>query len=469
MGSDGGRGDRRLIVRARGWITVGIVGLLVAGAAGWAVQSGAVRVNGFGAGGTGGPGVASSGPFAGERALQVRMDTVASGPLVRTVSAPGTVEPRTKVQVSAQVLAKITALPFREGERVAKGDVLVRLDGRDLVAALESAQAGLRGQEANLKGAQADEVQARLDLERTRGLFPRDVTKAQLEAAEAALLRAEARTLASVQTIEQARASITRARKDLENTTITSPIDGVIVKLNAEVGETVVVGTLNNASSVIMEVADLADMLMKARVDEANIAPVVAGQRALVTIAAYRDRQIVGRVERVGLKQQLFRDGTSYFEVEIALDKPKELTLGSGLTSSADIEVQTFADAVKVPSQAVLDRRLDELPKEVSQDPIVDRNKTVTRVVFVVGPDGLALARPVRIGASDLTHTQVLAGLAAGDRIVVGPFRALGELKHELPVIEEGTKDAEGNTLGRKPGEGTGGGIRFSGPGGGPR
>ena len=447
-------------MRARWWVGLGVLGLVCVGGAVAAMSTGVVRL-GFSGGGSGG--------FGGARPMEVRIEGAKRGALVRTISAPGTVEPRTKVQVSAQVLAKILALPFREGETVRAGDVLVRLDGRDLAAALESTQAGLRAQEANLKGSQADLIQARLELERTRSLFPRDVTKAQLESSEAAALRAESRVLAGEQAIEQARAAITRSKKDLENTVITSPIDGIIVKLNAEVGETVVVGTLNNASSVIMEVADLSDMLMKARVDEVNIAPVKADQRALVTIAAYRDTLVVGRIERVGLKQQLFRDGTSYFEVEVALNKPEGLMLGSGLTCSAEIEVQTFADAVTVPSQAVLDRRLDELPKEVGESAVVDRNKTVTRVVFVVGSDGLAMARAVKVGASDLTSTQVLAGLVEGEKVVVGPFRALGELKHELAVVEEGTKDAEGRLVGRKPGEAGSSGIRFGPSRGGPR
>ncbi|MCU0689209.1 MAG: efflux RND transporter periplasmic adaptor subunit, partial [Phycisphaerales bacterium] len=384
--------------------------------------------------------------------LEVRMETVATGDLVRSISAPGAVEPRTKVQISAQVLAKILALPFREGETVRKGDVLVRLDGRDLAASLESAQASLRGQEANLKGAEADEIQARLELERVRSLFPRDVTRSALESAEANALRAESRVLSQRAAITQAQAAITRAQKDLENTTITSPIDGVIVKLNAEVGETVVVGTLNNASSVIMEVADLSDMLMRARVDEVNIAPVAPGQRARVMLAAFPTRELLGTVERVGLKQQLFRDGTSYFDVEIALGKPEGLRLGSGLTASAEIEVQTFTSIIKIPTQAVLDRRVDELPKDVADSPLVDRNKTVTRLVAVVDSEGAVRFTPVRVGASDLTSTIITDGLKTGDKIVTGPFRALGELRHELKVVDEGTKDAEGNPVGRKPG-----------------
>lgn len=445
-------------MRRKRWLVfIGVVGLAGAGVAAW--QFGWAKKPGGPGGAAGGEGFGFS-LGADEKPLEIRSEKAQAGDLVRTISAPGSVEPRTKVQVSAQVLAKVLALPFREGERVRKGDVLVRLDGRDLAAALESSQASLRGQEANLKGAQADEILSKLEFERVKSLFPRDVTKSQLDTAEANLLRAQSRVLSSQAGIEQARALITRAQKDLENTTITSPIDGLVVKLNAEVGETVVVGTLNNASSIIMEVADLSDMLMKARVDEANIAPVRAGQRGQVLLAAYRDRSIIGTIERVGLKQQVYRDGTSYFEVEIALNKPADLLLGSGLTASAEIEVETFTDVVKVPSQAVLDRRIDDLPKAVTDSPLVDRAKTVARVVCVVGEDGKVQVRPVKVGASDITSTVILSGISAGERIITGPFRALAELRDAMSVVEEGTKDAEGNKVGRAPGGG-GGGVRF--------
>ncbi|MFT3687253.1 MAG: efflux RND transporter periplasmic adaptor subunit [Phycisphaerales bacterium] len=386
--------------------------------------------------------------------LEVRMEAVGKGNLVRTVSSPGVIEPRTKVQVSAQVVAKILALPFREGQSVKKGDVIVRLDGRDLAAALESAQAGLRQQEASLAGAVAEAKQAHQNLDRVLSL-PQDYTKAETERAESAALMSDSRVAALRQTIEQAKASITRAQKDLENTTITSPMDGLVLKLNAEVGETVMMGTLNNAASVIMEIADLSDMLVKARVDEVNIAPIKPGQRAIVTTTAYRTQQFVGTVERVGLKKITGSDLTMYFEVEIALAKPEGLTLGSGLTASTDIEVETFAGVLRVPSQAVQDRKLDDLPKEIREKAMVETGKTVARVVFVV-EDGKVKVTPVKAGASDLTGTMIEKGLTEGQKLVVGPYRALTELKDGEAVVEEGTKDERGNLVGRKAGDGGG-------------
>ncbi len=392
----------------------------------------------------------------------VLMEPAGVGDVVRTVSAPGSIEPRTKVQISSQVSARVLALPFRAGDQVRAGDVLVRLDPQTLVAVLDSARAGMRGQEARLGGAEARLITARLEFERMRSLFETgDVTRAELEAAEANFLQAQSDKLALEHSIDQARAQIAQAEKDLENTTISSPIDGIITSLNAEVGETVIVGTTNNPGSVIMEIADLSNMLLKASIDEANIAPIRVGQEATVYINAYPDREYRGTVRQIGLRRRVATDGTGTFEVEISVEMAEGETLYSGLTASTDIAVERFFDAVRVPSQAVMDRRVDDLPAEIrANNPLVDRNKTFTRVVFRV-VNGRTVITPVRAGASDLTQTQILEGLEPGEVIVTGPFRVLTTLRHDQAVRDE--RKASDETGLTQPGDGPGAGTGDSG------
>lgn len=375
-------------------------------------------------------------------ATEVRVDPVARGSVVRVVSAPGTVEPKTKVQISAQVVARILALPFREGDRVKKGDVVVRLDAEDLAAALESVKAGLRGEEARLEGLKADLANAEAELARTRGLYDtKDVSKSALDSAESAYLRSKSSVKQSEHAIEIAKSNIVRAQKDLTNTVITAPMDGTIIKLNAEEGELVMIGTLNNAASVILEIADLSTMLVKAKVDESNIAPVKAGQMSKLYMSAYPDRIFQGRVELVGLKKLIDKDGTGYFETEILVHQERgDLLLRSGLTANAEIEVETFTGVLKVPSQAVVDRRVDEIPKEISDNNAnVDKTKVFARVVYKF-EGGKARAIPVSIGSSDTTHTVIVSGLAEGDRIVTGPYKTLVTIKHEQDITEQGVK-----------------------------
>ncbi len=375
---------------------------------------------------------------------KVRIASIERGDLIRTINAPGTIEPESMVDISAQVSARIIALPFEEGDQVRQGDVIVRLDDRDLAAALDAAKARARGEEARLAGAEADLAEARAELTRQQGLYEtKDISLAALESSEARYKRAESNLAQIYESIEIAKAQIRQAEKDLDNTVITSPIEGVITLLNADVGELVVIGTLNNPGSIIMQIADLSKILVRTRVDESNVALVSEGQEATVYLNAYPDKQFGGKVQFMKLQREVWRDGSGYVQAEVLLDDLAGERLYNGLTANVDISVQTLADVLKVPSQAVVDRRIEDLPDEVVQNnPLVDLSKTFTRVVYVF-ENGKALARPVKIGSSDLTDTVVLAGLTEGDRVIVGPFSVLRELKHNTGVVDRETVPAE--------------------------
>lgn len=400
----------------------------------------------------GGVGVAMFGGSFGERMgrwqsepnpTAVRIGTAEPRQLVEAVSAPGEIVPHTKVDISAQTAARIVELPFRQGQDVKKGQVVVRLDDRDLHAALESARARRDGEmhrmqadHARLAGLQTSLELARRTLQRQQTLFKsNDVSEAALDEARQRVDDLEAQIQASQHTISQtesalaaAQAEIRRAEEALRNTVIESPMSGRVTRLNAEVGEMVVTGTMNNPGTVIMTIADLDRMMMKARVAEADIAGVEVGQAAHVHVIAYPDRVFEGTVSNIALQRSGEADGTGYFETEIDIDLDG-MTLRSGLNANVDIEVATHHGIV-VPSQAIVDRLVDELPAEAIGDgSIVDRTKLAARVIYRV-IDGQAVATPVAISASDLTHTLVTAGLEVGEPIIVGPYKALAEIEH---------------------------------------
>lgn len=351
------------------------------------------------------------------------------GDLTRTVSAPGTVEPRTNVEISALVSAQIVELPFSEGDRVRRGDVIVRLDARDLEARLEARRAQLAANEAQLKGAEADEIEASLDFERLESLFQSaDISRQERDRARARMLRSRSQVEVIRAQIQQARADIVAAERDLENAVIASPIEGVVTNLAAEVGELAIVGTLNNPGSVIMEVADLSDIIVRAQIDETNVADVEPGQDVSIFLHAFPDETCGGEVEFVRLKREQAADGSAFVEAEIRVDPVEGQTLFSGLAANVDIDVERTVGVVLVPSQSIVDRRVDELPREVvSGNELVDALKTFASVVYVF-EDGKSVARPVRIGASDLTRTVVVAGIEPGERVVSGPYRELVDL-----------------------------------------
>lgn len=378
----------------------------------------------------------------------VRLDQVRRSDVTRSVSAPGLVEPRRNVEISAQVSARIVALPFEEGDRVRAGDVVVRLDAEDLTARLEAAKARLKAQEARLRGAEADLAVALSDFGRKRELLDSgDIAETVFEQSENRYNQAVATVEMAKADVEIARAEIIEAERDLSNSTITSPIDGVITTLDAEIGELVVVGTLNNPGSVILMIADLSDMLLRARVDESNVAQLEAGQEATVYVNAYRDRPFFGVVERVGLERRRWDDGTWYYETEIKMRDDPERALLSGLSATAEIAVQELRDVLVVPSQAVLDRRIDELPKETIDGAggLIDPRKTFATVVYVID-GGKAKAVPVSVGPSDLSETVILGGLAEGDSIITGPFKTIVDLAEDAPVRDEAEAKAEEET-----------------------
>lgn len=375
----------------------------------------------------------------GGKITEVRLETVEKGVLIRSVSAPGSVEAKRGVKISAQVSAKIVKIHFRPGMSVQANDEIVTLDSRDMQASLESAQASKAGEEARLEGAVAMLARAKSDWERQTGLVAtKDVSASVLEVSRAQYLQAES-TLKSIRSsIAIAEANIRRVERDKENTVIKSPIDGIVTALYMEEGEQVL-GTFNNAGTVIMEIADLSTMIVKARVDESTINPVVEKQHARVYINMYPDAKFSGTVTLVGLKNLTDKDGTRYVEVEILLESTNGQQLRTGLTANVDIEVQTLADVLKIPSQAVVDRRVDDLPKSVlegSGRDLIDKTRPFTRVVYII-EDGKAIAVPVSVGPSDLTHTIINAGLKENDRVVAGPFKVLVDLKDNKEITEQ--------------------------------
>lgn len=400
--------------------------------------------------------------------MAVRIERVALSELVEVVSAPGTIQPRNKVSISAKVAARVIELPFKEGDVVTKGaattkpSLLVRLDARDLESALRSTQAHYAAEAAQIIVAKARIESARAgiaasrvmladaerDLKRQSGLLgSKDVSQAVVEQAQAKVDQLAAQMQASVhslaadeanigvldQTLKAAEADVQKAADELTYTLITSPIDGTVTRLNAKVGELVVTGILDTPGTVIMEIGDLSQMVVEARVDESSIALVEKGQETIVRSPAYPDRIFHGAVTEVDLANTEDKtDNTKYFKVKVLLDTKGD-RLFCGVSADVDIETTRHPKVVKVPSQAVLGRAADDLPEEVRNTPNVNRTKALATVVYRE-VNGKAVITPVAVGPSDATHTLIQSGLKPGDRVIVGPYKVLDSLSNGQAV-----------------------------------
>ncbi|MDB5172250.1 MAG: hypothetical protein JWN51_1023 [Phycisphaerales bacterium] len=413
----------------------------------------------------------------------VRLEAASAGDLVEIISAPGEIQPRTKVSVSARVSAAILELPFKEGDAVTKGNpaekklpsLLVRLDARDLEAALRSATARKDAQEsgiavdeqhiassnAQIAAAKANLADAERDLKRQLGLLEtKDVSqsvvdtaqtkvdglRAQLEAAKFTLLADKENLTVMRHQLDAAVADIEKAKGDLSYTVITSPINGVVTRLKAEVGEMVVPGIQSSPGTTIMEVSDLSQMLMVARVDESSVAQVKKDQRATIRVQAFPDKTFEGVVESVALSRadetsasgrNGSQDGGRYFEAKIRLDSKGE-RIPTGLSADADIETRRQT-GIKVPSQAVLGRPMDSLSADARGKPEVDSTKSIATVVFR-HVNGKAVLTPVTVGPSDETHTLIKSGLKEGDPVIAGPYKVLESLTDGQDVKAEAPK-----------------------------
>ena len=189
-------------------------------------------------------------------------------------------------------------------------------------------------------------------------------------------------------------------------------------------------------------------MILKAEVDETDIARVAVGQKAKIRIQAWPDRVFKGVVRETPLAVTMGGMGGEYFEVEILLESEGERIL-SGLTADVDIEIETYKEVLSVPSQAVLSREVDELPPSIREGcPEVDAQKRFTSVVYRA-IDGKATVTPVRIGGSDATHTVIRSGITQEDRVIVGPYKVLEGIKHDQRVKDQREVEKEKKEKGK--------------------
>jgi HlyD family secretion protein len=190
-------------------------------------------------------------------------------------------------------------------------------------------------------------------------------------------------------------------------------------------------------------------------VDEADVGGLAIGQKATVTVQAFPGVEFRGTVREIALKHRFSDNRTRYYRTEILLDNDANVAkLYTGLTADVDIQTQRHPNVIRIPTQAILARDVDGLPLEIREkSPEIDKGKKFATVVYRYN-DGSAKATPVRTGQSDLTHTIILSGLNEGDKVVVGPYKVLDNLKHDQKLKDEKQVEAEKKAKESKKGKG---------------
>lgn len=365
--------------------------------------------------------------------LEVQTAKVARQKIVQRVNATGKIRPKTQVEISADVSAKIIQLPVVEGQRVEKGAFLVGLDRERYVAAVESAEANVGSAEANATLVRQNMVRLEKEYARSKELLAGGLeSQAAFEARQAQYEVEAARYQSALNQVEQARAALKQARTDLSKTTIYATMAGTISALNKEEGE-IALGS-QFQKDVILIVADLSEMEAEVNVDENDITSIALGQPVDIEVDAMLDVPLKGVVSEISSSANTAGAGTTdqktEFTIKVGIIDPPA-TLRPGMTASAEIITKTNDNALSVPIQSVAVRALDQLTMkgEAHADAAKryepDRDGFVEIVFAVDG--GRAIAKQVRTGIQGDELIEILSGLEEGEEVVTGSYRAISK------------------------------------------
>jgi HlyD family secretion protein len=387
--------------------------------------------------------------------VEVRMEQVGRRDLVSAVTASGKIEPKTSVDISADITGRIVKIAVREGDLVKKGQFLIQIDPAQYQAAVSRAEGVVASTQATMLQTRASRDQAERAWRRARDLSQAGanlIAPAAVEDYKTALDVAQATYEATGAQLSQSRASLQEARDNLAKTRLVSPISGRVTRLAVEEGEVAVPGTFSKETGLLMTVADLSVILAKVQVDETDVVRLTPDDSVEVTIDAYQDTTFVGRVTRVSHSAQLTPTQTSSgsndravdFDVEITLQDPPE-DIRPDLSCTARVVTDTRSSALSIPIIALTVRDHERVPNE--NTPPADTLKPKRRNreaegVFVVR-DGVATFRPVKVGIAGDEYFEVLDGVRDGETIVGGTYQAIRDLKDGDRVRQADTTKTE--------------------------
>jgi len=401
-----------------------------------------------------------------DKPVIVTTEVIRTRDLEAVVSASGKIQPKRLVNISADTPGRVVNLAVNEGDRIKKGQFLLQIDPKSLrtrvdsgAASLEAAQGSLDQMKQSVETARVQVEQARQTLKRQQDLWTRQLTtretleKAEndLKSAESAFQERQKQVTSQASRIAQERAGLESARYDLSKVRIESPIDGIVTRRNIQEGETAVVGTMNNAGTVLLTLAEMSVIQAEVEVDETSIPNVVLGQQAKITIDALADKSFKGHVTEIGNSPiQSATPGATgtqatNFKVVVVLDEQVP-DVRPGFTCTADITTATRKSVAAVPIPAVAVRelvydakgQLVKLPKRDKRqsgqgltaaaaelEPGQTRKETEGVFVF---RGGRAEFVPIKMGIAGDKYFEVLSGLNPGDQVVTGPYNSVRAL-----------------------------------------
>jgi HlyD family secretion protein len=413
----------------------------------------------------------------------ITAEAVRARDLEAIVSASGKLQAKRFVNMSAVQMGRVTRLAVEEGDRVKAGQFLLQIDPNILrgsvqrgEAAVAGARSGLEQARVGVATADANLALARDQAERQRELWKDGLTTREaldqadsmLKVRETELQARQSEVRSREHMIQQESAELSTSRYNLDQVTLNAPFDGIVTRRNIEEGENVVVGTMNNAGTQLLTVADMSIVEAELEVDETEIPSVKIGQPARVTIDAIAGETFPGKVTEIGnsplqtaAQAQAGQQATN-FKVVVTLDKAPD-AVRPGFTCSAEITTATRTQAVAVPIQAMAVRELvydkagnivrppkdDKKKRSSSPEPTVSaaelepgQTRKEVEGVFLMR-NGIATFVPVKTGIAGDKYFEVLSGLKAGDQVITGPYNNVRNIKDGDTVRIEEKKDGK--------------------------
>ena len=436
--------------------------------------------------------------------VTVQAEKVTRRNMTEIVTANGKIQPVLQVKISAEVSGEIIDLPVKEGQKVTKGTLLVKIWPEFYIAAVNQANANYKSAVAAKDMADANLRKAEADYKRNQDLFRQKlVSDSDFDTARAAYDVAKAQLDSAVSQMAVAKAGVDSAKDSLDKTTIVAPLEGTISKLNSRLGERVL-GTIQNVGTEIMTIANLNEMEARVDIGENDVVRIAPGQKAKLEVDAFKNRKFNGIVTDIANSAKDTGQGgtgqeATKFEVAVRIQEKEAFRPGMSVTS--EIETCYRTNALTVPFASVTTRPPKEKEKDKKGDkklaalkdpPGTNSTKTGTNVLAtttntvtttnvaalstnVPAADGTNVAKadkkskeavkpievvfvlegdhakmvPVKIGISDDNYWEITEGLSEGQEVVSGSFRAItreledGKKIHKAPATGENAKDKE--------------------------
>lgn len=371
-----------------------------------------------------------------EKMTEVQTEKVKKHNITQVVTATGKIQAETKVIISSEISGEIVSLPFKEGEEVKKGDLVVKIKQDAYAPQIQEQNAQINVAESNLKINEVAVQKTKLEYDRIQELQKKGLAStADLDNSRLAYEQSLAQLNSNRASVNLSKSGLGRIRYDLSKTTLYAPMSGTVTQLNNEVGEKVL-GTSYNQGTGIMTISDLASMECQIDVSETDVTLINIGDTARIQVDAFPNRVFAGYVYEIANTATSKGVGTQEevvnFIVKVRIiDKDNELR--PGMSCTVDVEVEKKNNVIAVPIQSItvredmnmnnnqMDAENENLQRKENKK---DKKIKPQEIVFIV-ENGTAKKKNVKTGISDDTYIEITEGLEENLEVVKGSYKAI--------------------------------------------